>query len=137
MTKTYFNIPVDDEETYIAVRLIAENNGFGKRGMGQQIKSWVAQTLSSPVCDHPKTFVQVQRSHSDTVLTGMVDGENRLFYQGYYCATCKRVYQQASTPKGSPVAEETPTGNAEGLYGQPAPAVVTKRKRGQRNERVN
>ena len=137
MTSKYFNIPVDDEETYIAVKLIAENNGFGKRGMGQQIKAWVSQTLAAPVCDHPKTLVQVQRNYSETVLVTVADGEKHLFYQAYYCATCNRVYQQKSTLKGIPVAEETPAGNAEDPYGQPAPVVVTKRKRGQRNERVN
>jgi len=137
MTKNYFNIPVDDEETYIAVKLIAENNGFGKRGMGQQIKAWVSQTLAAPVCDHPKTLVQVQRNYSATVLTSVIAGEKHLFYQAYYCATCNRVYQQASAPNAEPVSAEAIAAAKVDPYGQPAPAVVTKRKRVQRNERVN
>jgi ssDNA-binding Zn-finger/Zn-ribbon topoisomerase 1 len=138
MTKSYFNIPVDDEETYIAVKAIAESNGFGKRGMGQQIKAWVNQTLTTPVCGHPKMPVQVQRSPSDTVLTGVVENEKSLFYQAYYCPTCNRVYQHAvnSIKISRPVAEETPTGNAQDPYGQPTPIVVTKRKKAVRQGEV-
>jgi len=130
MKKSYFNIPVDDEETYLAVKAIAENNGFGKRGMGMQIKAWVNQILSTPVCGHPKMPVQVQRSHSDTVLTSVVESESSLFYQAYFCPTCNRVYQHAvnSIKISRPVAEETPKGNAQDPYGQPAPVVEKRRK---------
>lgn len=133
MTKNYFNIPVDDEETYIAVKAIAESNGFGKRGMGQQIKAWVSQTLASPVCDHPKTPVEVQwMSTDDTML-----GEAHLLHNAWYCETCKRVYRQNAPIKvRRVVAEETPTGNAQDPYGQPAPIVVTKRKKAVRQGEV-
>lgn len=124
MTKNYFNIPVDDEETYIAVKAIAESNGFGKRGMGQQIKAWVAQTLAAPVCDHPKTPVQVQWMPTDT----MSLGEPNLLHNAWYCTTCKRVYRQSAPIKISrPVVAETPKGNDQDPW-QPAPVVEKRRK---------
>jgi hypothetical protein len=125
MTKTYKNIPVDNEETYEAVKAIAESNGFGKRGMGRQIEAWVAQTLAAPICDHPKTPVQVQWMPTDT----MSLGEPNLLHNAWYCTTCKRVYRQSAPIKISrPVVEETPTGNAQDPYGQPAPVVEKRRK---------
>lgn len=114
MAKTYFNIPVDDEATYLAVKMIAKNNGFGERGMGMQIKSWVAQTRAVPVCDHPKTQVQVQRSRSETILTGMAENETELTYRGWYCPTCNRVYEDHQ--------------HVEDPYGQPRVQTVKKRR---------
>jgi len=125
MTKNYFNIPVDDEDTYLAVKAIAESNGFGKRGMGQQIKAWVAQTLAAPVCDHPKMPVQVQWMQTDT----MSLGEPNLLHDAWYCSTCKRVYRQSAPIKISrPVAEETPKGNVKDPYGQPLVDAAKRRK---------
>lgn len=134
MTKNYFNIPVDDEETYIAVKAIAESNGFGKRGMGQQIKAWVSQTLASPVCDHPKTPVEVQWMPTDTTL-----GEANLLHSGWFCPTCQRVYRLAGKPKiAAPVvAAETPKGSTQDPYGQPLLEVRKRRVSTKVREREN
>lgn len=135
MTKNYFNIPVDDEETYIAVKEIAKSNGFGSRGMGQQIKAWVSQTLAAPVCDHPKTPVEVQWMPTDTAL-----GEANLLHKGWFCQTCNRVYRESSAVKRqtmAPVSAEALAAADMDPYGQPAPVVVTRRKRSQRLGRDN
>lgn len=132
MTKNYFNIPVDDEDTYIAVKAIAESNGFGKRGMGMQIKAWVSQTLAAPVCDHPKQPVEVQWMPSDTTL-----GEANLLHSGWFCPTCQRVYRLASKPKAKIVAIETAKGSAKDPYGQPLLNVRKRRVSTKVNERDN
>lgn len=108
MTTKYDNIPVSKEkQTYLKVQMIAEAKGFGKRGVGALIEHWADREFAAPVCDHPKTLVQVQRSPSETVLTEWRDGQKQLFYQAYYCATCNCVYQQLSTPdEGFVSAEE-------------------------------
>ncbi len=134
MPKNYFNIPVDDEETYIAVKEIAKSNGFGSRGMGQQIKAWVSQTLAAPVCNHPKTPVEVQWMPTDTQL-----GEAKLLHRGWFCPTCNRVYReaQATAPRPAAVSTEALAAADVDPYGQPAPVVVTRRKRSQRVGRDN
>ena len=131
MTKKYWNIPVDDEETYIEVGLIAQSNGFGTRGMGQQIKAWVAQTRAAPVCGHPKTAVEVQWMPTDTTL-----GETNLLHSGWYCPTCNRVYRQANPIKLPPVgAAATPKGIGQDPYGQPL--LNGRKKRTERLGRTN
>lgn len=83
---TYKNIPVD-EDTYIAVKLIAETNGFGSRGMGAQVKQWVIREM--PECEHEKTPVTIEIFPSQDTLPG-----TNLHRTGWYCETCKRVYQR-------------------------------------------
>ncbi len=122
MVTTYKNIPVD-EETYDAVKVIAESNGFGKRGMGMQVKDWAAREMAAPVCSHPKTPVEVQWMAENTSLASGI----LLVHRGLFCPTCNRVYREATKAKG--VATETLTGNAQDSYGQPAPVVEKKRTR--------
>lgn len=134
MAKAYYNIPVDDEDTYIAVKVIAKNNGFGERGMGQQIKAWVAQSIATPVCDHPKLKTRIQRAPSATFLTPLVKGDAQLTLDAWYCPTCNRVYQAtpiATNILRQSVAAETAKGNAADPYGQPI-QTKTKKRRTQR-----
>lgn len=82
---TYKNIPVD-EDTYIQVKLIAEANGLGTRGMGAQVKQWAIREL--PECEHEKTAVSIETFPSQDTLAGA-----NLHRTGWYCPTCKRVYE--------------------------------------------
>lgn len=118
----YKNIPVD-EETYERVRSIADSNGFGKRGMGAQVRQWSVQELAAAVCDHPKVPVQVQWMPDDVSLSG----DQTLLHSGWYCPTCRRVYRNAAKPKIGTVAVETAEVNADDPYGQPAPRKTKKR----------
>lgn len=82
----YKNIPVDDE-TYIAVKTIAQANGLGERGLGAQVRKWVNQEIAAPVCEHPKQPVEVQIFPSADNLPG-----TWLRRDGWFCPTCNRVY---------------------------------------------
>jgi len=130
MATKYWNIPVDDEETYIAVREIAESNGFGRRGMGMQIKNWVARELAAPVCNHPKTAVEVQWMPTAANLGGKM-----LVHKGLFCPTCNRVYRDAqlATLRTDAVSTEALAAAKQDPYGQPAPVVEKKRKAGRTN----
>jgi hypothetical protein len=115
----YKNIPVKTE-TYQKMKLIAEANGFGERGLGAQVDSWVAREL--PECDHPKQAVTIEIFPNQDTLPGAP-----LHRTGWYCPTCQRVYGRA-TAQGAVVVETVPA-NAEDPYGQPA-QVKTRKRRG-------
>ncbi|KAA0255581.1 MAG: hypothetical protein EDM79_20530 [Chloroflexi bacterium] len=108
MATKYQNLPVKTD-VYKKVRLIADVNGLG---LGAQVEQWVAREL--PDCEHEKTPVEIELFPSQDMLPG-----TRLDRTGWYCPTCKRVYQRIELP----VAVET---NAQG--GDSAPAPVKKRK---------
>lgn len=81
----YVNIPVPPE-TYAKVKLLAESNGFGARGMGAQIAHWVGRDLNIPECDHEKIAVEVEYFPASTDLV------KRPKQKAFYCETCNRVY---------------------------------------------
>jgi len=83
----YKNIPVKPD-VYDRVRLVAEANGFGERGLGAQVAHWVGQEL--PVCEHEKIPVLIEAFPSQTQLVKSVHRP------GYYCETCSRVYAKVS-----------------------------------------
>jgi len=89
----YKNIPVKPD-VYESVRLIAEANGFGERGLGAQIAHWVGQEL--PECGHEKEPVSIEYFHASTSPTAPLSKENTRV--GYYCSTCNRVYERVSDP---------------------------------------
>jgi hypothetical protein len=82
--KEYKKIPLSPE-TYAKVAMISEANGFGQRGLGAQIETWVAREL--PKCDHKTQAVSIEIYPSADVLPG-----TKLVRTGWYCPTCKRVY---------------------------------------------
>ena len=86
MAKKYKNIPVNPE-VYAKVALIAESNGFGVRGLGALISKWAGREL--PECEHKKTPVEIEYYPNDNLVAGW-----RLNRHGFYCATCKRVYEK-------------------------------------------
>lgn len=77
----YKTIPVD-EETYADVQRLA-----GKRGMGAQVKAWADRELAT--CDHQKIPVTVEYYPGADVLSG-----KPVVRDGWYCETCRRVYQR-------------------------------------------
>ena len=83
----YKNIPVD-EETYITVKQIAVANGLGERGMGAQVKSWTEREVMP--CGHEKTPITIEYFPGNDALSGQAR-----IRQGWFCETCRRVYQRA------------------------------------------
>lgn len=106
----YKNIPVK-EDTYLKVKLIAESNGLGERGMGAQVDLWVKRDL--PACEHPKEAVSVEIFPSQDNLSPSI------VRQGWYCPTCRRVYQRI---------EPVTVGAEVDPYGQPRVPAVKKRR---------
>jgi len=88
MAQKYKNIPVKPE-TYARVAMAAEANGFGERGLGAQVDNWATREL--PVCEHEKQAVSIETFPSQDVLPG-----THLDRKGWYCPTCKRVYQYSA-----------------------------------------
>lgn len=84
MAKDYQKIPVAPD-VYEQVKIIAEANGYGERGMGAQVAAWAAREL--PECEHEKTPVEIQYFPNDTLPGGW-----NMIRTGWYCKTCKRVY---------------------------------------------
>jgi hypothetical protein len=82
MAKIYKNIPVSPA-TYQKVALLAEANGLGGRGLGAQIEKWVEREL--PDCGHKKQSVSIEIYTSEDT--------PRQVRTGWYCPTCKRVYE--------------------------------------------
>lgn len=82
MAKTYKNIPVSPT-TYQKVALLASANGLGERGLGAQIEKWVEREL--PDCGHKKQAVSIEIYASEDT--------SRQVRTGWYCPTCKRVYE--------------------------------------------
>lgn len=82
MAKKYNNIPVKPE-IYVKVAMLAESNGFGERGLGAQIESWVRRDL--PECGHKKQAVNIEYAPA-------MDSLAKTTRAGWYCPTCKRVY---------------------------------------------
>lgn len=81
MAQKYSNVPVKPE-VYLKLRLIAEANN---RGLGDQVSEWVEREL--PECDHAKVPVVVQvYPGTDAKQAG----------NGWFCPTCKRVYQYSA-----------------------------------------
>lgn len=111
----YKNIPVD-EDTYIAVKTIAIANGLGERGVGAQVKQWAVREL--PPCEHPKQPVSIELYPNEFPEGGP------MMRQGFFCATCNRVYQRVIEA----VAVETATVETEDPYGQPAQHKTKKRR---------
>lgn len=87
MAQKYQNIPVKPE-IYAKVKMIADANGFGERGLGALIEKWVEREL--PVCDHSKQLVSIEVFSGPAVLNGAVQRK------GWFCPTCKRVYQYSN-----------------------------------------
>lgn len=87
MAKKYMNIPVE-EDIYFQAKAIAQANGFGERGLGALVGAWVAREL--PDCDHEKEAVVIELFPSQDMLGGTLPQRT-----GWYCPTCKRVYQRA------------------------------------------
>lgn len=87
MAKKYLNIPVSPE-TYINVKLLAEANGLGPRGMGEQVKQWAEREL--PPCDHleSRVPVEVETFPNQTILGSQKQ-------MGWYCPLCRRVYHRS------------------------------------------
>lgn len=83
MATKYKNIPVK-EEAYEKVRMIADANGLG---LGAQVEQWAARDL--PSCEHEKEPVSIEYFPSNDFLNG-----TQTMRLGWYCATCKRVYQR-------------------------------------------
>lgn len=110
MAQKYKNLPLKPD-VYETVKLIAEANGFGERGLGKQVEEWAKREL--PACDHPKEPVTVEIFPSQGLLSGSV------LRAGWYCPTCKRVYQRS---------EVAVSGVAADPYGQPIPPVVLKKR---------
>lgn len=121
----YATIPVK-KEVYAKVRLIAEANGLGSRGLGAQVEQWVAREL--PECDHPKEAVSIEIFPNQDILGG-----TQLHRTGWYCPTCRRVYERATAVKASAagadgdVVVETVPADANDPYGQPAQVKTKKR----------
>lgn len=86
MPKQYKNIPVP-VDTYEEVKMIAEANGFGERGMGAQVAHWVGKELRRPECEHEKQPVEIQYFPGATAPLGF-----DLKRKAWYCSTCNRVY---------------------------------------------
>lgn len=82
----YRNIPVRPE-VYEKVKLVSEASGFGERGMGATVDLLVSQEL--PECEHEKIPVEIEYFGDDTVLPGELRKR-----KGFYCTTCKRVYEK-------------------------------------------
>lgn len=93
----YKNIPVKPD-VYEAVKLIADANGLGERGLGAQVAHWVAREL--PECDHKKVPVSIE-----TFSEGLKLVESVITF-GYYCETCKRVYKRVELEEFSPADRE-------------------------------
>ncbi len=83
MATKYKNLPVK-EEAYEKVRMIADANGLG---LGAQVEQWAARDL--PSCEHEKEPVSIEYFPSNDFLNG-----TQTMRLGWYCATCKRVYQR-------------------------------------------
>lgn len=116
MAKKYMNIPVE-EDIYFQAKAIAQANGFGERGLGALVGSWVAREL--PDCDHEKQAVVIELFPSQDMLSGTLPQRT-----GWYCPTCRRVYQRIEKPakvsgQGSGVEADP--------YGQPVPSGEKKR----------
>lgn len=88
MAQKYKNIPVKPE-VYVKVAMAAEANGLGERGLGAQIENWATREL--PVCEHEKQAVTIEVFPSQDTLGGTL-----LDRKGWYCPTCKRVYQYSA-----------------------------------------
>lgn len=88
MAKKYKNIPVDPE-VYESVRMIAEANGLGERGLGAQVGNWAKREL--PVCEHEKQPVSIEIFPNQSLLSGMP-----LDRKGWFCPICNRVYQYSA-----------------------------------------
>lgn len=119
---TYKNIPVD-EETYQQVRMISEANGFGKRGLGAQVRKWAAREIAAPVCEHPKQPVEVQTFPTADQLSGAMVVQN-----GWFCPTCNRVYPRDMLKETVEVTERVVV-NTQDPY-VPNVKLVTKKKKG-------
>lgn len=118
----YKNIPVLPQ-VHTDLQAIAEANG---RAMSEQIRFWVEREL--PDCEHEKQSVIVQYFPGNDVLTG---GE-ALQRLGWYCPTCKRVYERRTT-----IGEATDIIVASNLavkdpYVHITPTPPTKKRRTQR-----
>lgn len=111
MTQKYRNLPLKPD-IYANVKLIAEANGFGERGLGKQVEEWTKREL--PACEHPKEAVSVEIFPSQDKLSPSI------VRQGWYCSTCRRVYQRIEPAAG--VAEVDP-------YGQPRVLAPVKKRR--------
>jgi len=85
MAQKYKNIPVKPA-TYAHVKVIADANN---RGLGDQVKTWADREL--PECSHKKLPVSIETFPGEDYLPG-----KSLHKNGYYCPTCKRVYEQLS-----------------------------------------
>lgn len=88
MAQKYKNIPVKPE-VYAKVAMAAEANGLGERGLGAQVENWASREL--PVCEHEKIAVSIEIFPSPMLLPG-----SPLDRKGWYCPTCKRVYQYSA-----------------------------------------
>jgi len=84
----YRNIPVKPD-VYAKVQLLAESNGFGERGLGALVNLLVSQEL--PECNHKKVAVEIEYFPSADTLPGTQSKRS-----GFYCATCKRVYEKVA-----------------------------------------
>lgn len=82
----YLNIPVK-KDVYTSVKLIAEANGYGERGMGAQVAHWVGRELHRAECAHEKVPVEIQYFPGATSPLAF-----DLKRTAWYCNTCKRVY---------------------------------------------
>ncbi len=90
MATKYKNLPVK-EEAYEKVRMIADANGLG---LGAQVEQWAARDL--PSCEHKKEPVSIEFFPSNDFLNG-----TQTMRLGWYCPTCKRVYQRIETQEAT------------------------------------
>ena len=122
----YKNIPVLPE-VHADLQAIAEANG---RAMSEQIRVWVEREL--PDCEHEKQSVIIEYFPSNHLLAG---GE-RLQRVGWYCPTCKRVYERRITQGEANVIIRDSDPAVNDPYGHIAPTSPTKKRAAPRRRTV-
>lgn len=87
----YKNIPVRPE-VYEQVQALA---GANRRGLGDQVATWAEREL--PTCEHAKQLVSIE-------IFGEPGIRVKMIRPGWYCPTCRRVYEYSAVTQLAPAA---------------------------------